>query len=106
MSTWPVLPPGLAEAATRGRGPPAGPDDGWRKARWTISSRHALRQVPCCNGVGPLGVRGGVWVVPTYGYECPPCGGFQVMRPMAEATAMAACPQGGREGRRTFGSPA
>src|ERR1700712_4864387 len=46
-----------------------------------------------------------VRVLPTYGYECPPCGGFLVVRPMAEATGTAACPECGRTARRTFGSP-
>jgi putative FmdB family regulatory protein len=43
--------------------------------------------------------------VPTYGYECLPCGGFQVVRPMAEATETASCPECGGDARRTFGSP-
>ena len=43
--------------------------------------------------------------MPTYGYECPPCGAFDVVRPMADATATAACPECGGVARRTFGSP-
>jgi putative FmdB family regulatory protein len=43
--------------------------------------------------------------VPTAGDECPPCGAFEVVRPMAESTATTACPACGGMARRTFGSP-
>jgi putative FmdB family regulatory protein len=44
--------------------------------------------------------------MPTYGYLCSPCGGFDVVRPMADATGPAACPTCGQVARRVFGSPA
>ena len=43
--------------------------------------------------------------MPTYGFQCPACGRFDVIRPMADASAPAACPTCGQDGRRTFGTP-
>jgi putative FmdB family regulatory protein len=43
--------------------------------------------------------------MPTYGYDCARCGAFDLVRPMAEASAPAACPQCGEPGRRTWGAP-
>ena len=48
----------------------------------------------------------GVSFVPTYGFQCPACGRFDVIRPMADAGAPAACPTCGQDGHRTFGAPA
>lgn len=44
--------------------------------------------------------------VPTYSYSCVVCGGFDVVRPMAEAGRSADCPGCGRSGRRIYGAPA
>jgi putative FmdB family regulatory protein len=44
--------------------------------------------------------------VPTYGYRCGRCGGFELLRPMAEAAAATACPQCREPARRVFGAPA
>jgi putative FmdB family regulatory protein len=44
--------------------------------------------------------------VPTYGYDCARCGPFDLVRPMAQASAPAACPQCGDPGRRVWGAPA
>lgn len=44
--------------------------------------------------------------MPTYGYVCADCGGYDVVRSMAAASAPAPCPSCGRLGRRVFGSPA
>ncbi|WP_081809288.1 zinc ribbon domain-containing protein [Mycobacterium sp. URHB0044] len=44
--------------------------------------------------------------MPTYGYECAPCGGFDLVRPMAQAGDPAACPSCGHGARRVFGLPA
>ena len=44
--------------------------------------------------------------MPRYGYRCRRCGGFDLVRPMAEAQPEAACPDCGEAARRVFGSPA
>jgi putative FmdB family regulatory protein len=44
--------------------------------------------------------------VPTYGYRCPSCGAFELVRPMAEASDPACCPDCGEVARRVFGGPA
>jgi putative FmdB family regulatory protein len=44
--------------------------------------------------------------VPTYGYHCAHCGAFDLVRPMAQASAPAACPRCGEPGRRVWGAPA
>jgi putative FmdB family regulatory protein len=44
--------------------------------------------------------------LPTYGYRCPRCGGFDLVRPMSEAGAAATCPDCGETARRVFGAPA
>lgn len=44
--------------------------------------------------------------MPTYSYTCVVCGGFDVVRPMAEAGAPTSCPGCGRSGRRVYGAPA
>jgi len=44
--------------------------------------------------------------VPTYSYRCGRCGGFDLMRLMAEAAAATTCPQCGEPVRRVFGAPA
>jgi putative FmdB family regulatory protein len=44
--------------------------------------------------------------VPTYGYRCPRCGGFDLVHPMADASAAVSCPDCGAPARRVFGAPA
>jgi putative FmdB family regulatory protein len=44
--------------------------------------------------------------LPTYGYQCEPCGGFTLVRPMAQVGDPAACPSCGRGAQRVFGLPA
>ena len=44
--------------------------------------------------------------MPTYGYDCARCGAFDLVRPMAEASQPAPCPECGEAGRRTWGAPA
>ena len=44
--------------------------------------------------------------MPTYGYRCSRCGGFDLVRPMSQAAAEAACPECGESARRVFGTPA
>jgi putative FmdB family regulatory protein len=44
--------------------------------------------------------------MPTYGYDCARCGAFDLVRPMADASAAAVCPQCGEPGRRVWGAPA
>ncbi len=44
--------------------------------------------------------------MPTYGYDCPRCGAFDLLRPMAQAAEPAACPQCGGPGRRRWAAPA
>ena len=44
--------------------------------------------------------------MPTYTYRCQRCGGFELVRPMAEAGAPAHCPDCGEAARRVFGAPA
>ena len=44
--------------------------------------------------------------MPTYGFDCARCGAFDLVRPMAEASAPAACPGCGAPGRRVWGAPA
>ena len=44
--------------------------------------------------------------MPTYGYHCLRCGGFDLVRPMAQAGEPAACPDCGEPGRRRWGAPA
>jgi putative FmdB family regulatory protein len=44
--------------------------------------------------------------LPTYGYQCGPCGGFTLVRPMAQAGDPVACPDCGSSARRVFGLPA
>ena len=43
--------------------------------------------------------------MPVYAFTCESCGSFDLVRPMAEAGAMAACPSCGVEARRVFTSP-
>jgi putative FmdB family regulatory protein len=43
--------------------------------------------------------------VPLYAFMCDGCGPFDVDRPMAEASAAAACPTCGEEARRVFTPP-
>jgi len=43
--------------------------------------------------------------VPTYGYHCAGCGGFDLVRPMSQAGEPAQCPGCGESGRRVFGAP-
>jgi putative FmdB family regulatory protein len=43
--------------------------------------------------------------VPLYEFACTPCGPFEVVRPMAEATSPARCPACGGEARRIFTPP-
>jgi putative FmdB family regulatory protein len=43
--------------------------------------------------------------VPTYGYDCAGCGGFDLVRPMSQASEPAECPGCGESGRRVFGAP-
>ena len=45
------------------------------------------------------------FVLPTYGYRCPCCGGFDLVCPMAEAAATAPCPHCGDAASRVFGAP-
>jgi putative FmdB family regulatory protein len=45
-------------------------------------------------------------MLPTYGFTCGSCGDFTVVRPMAEASALAVCPACGQSGRRMFAAPA
>jgi putative FmdB family regulatory protein len=45
-------------------------------------------------------------VLPTYGYRCRCCGGFDLMRPMAQAAATAPCPDCGEASSRVFRAPA
>jgi putative FmdB family regulatory protein len=44
--------------------------------------------------------------MPTYSYYCGVCGGFDVVRPMAEAGVETSCVRCGRESRRVYGAPA
>ena len=44
--------------------------------------------------------------MPTYAYRCPRCGGFELLRPMAEASGETPCPDCGETARRVFGAPA
>ena len=43
--------------------------------------------------------------MPTYGYQCSACGAFELVRPMADATEVCACPDCGQAAGRVFGSP-
>ncbi len=43
--------------------------------------------------------------MPTYGYRCSPCGAFDVVRPMADASGGAQCPRCGQPATRVFGTP-
>ena len=43
--------------------------------------------------------------MPTYGYDCTDCGAFDLVRPMAQASAPASCPRCGEPGRRLLGAP-
>jgi putative FmdB family regulatory protein len=43
--------------------------------------------------------------VPTYGYRCRCCGGFDVVRPMSENAATAPCPDCGEAASRVFRAP-
>jgi putative FmdB family regulatory protein len=43
--------------------------------------------------------------VPLYAFTCEGCGPFELVRPMAEASASAACPACGAEARRVFTPP-
>jgi putative FmdB family regulatory protein len=43
--------------------------------------------------------------VPLYAFTCEGCGPFELVRPMAEASAAAACPACGAEARRLFTPP-
>jgi putative FmdB family regulatory protein len=44
--------------------------------------------------------------LPTYGYQCPACGRFDLVRPMVDAGTSADCPKCGHGARRVYGSPA
>ncbi|AGB21062.1 putative regulatory protein, FmdB family [Mycobacterium sp. JS623] len=44
--------------------------------------------------------------LPTYGYRCRCCGGFDLVRPMAEAATTAPCPACGETSSRVFRAPA
>ena len=44
--------------------------------------------------------------LPTYAFRCAQCGGFDSVRPMAEAGATAVCPSCGETARRVFVAPA
>jgi putative FmdB family regulatory protein len=44
--------------------------------------------------------------LPTYAFRCAQCGGFDLVRPMAEAGATAVCPSCGEAARRVFVAPA
>jgi putative FmdB family regulatory protein len=43
--------------------------------------------------------------VPYYAYDCPGCGPFEQLRPVAEAGAAGHCPGCGAEGRRVYSPP-
>lgn len=43
--------------------------------------------------------------MPVYAFACDRCGGFDVVRPMAEATVPATCPACGSRARRVFTPP-
>ena len=43
--------------------------------------------------------------MPVYVFICAVCGPFELVRPMAEASAAAACPSCGDEARRVFTPP-
>lgn len=43
--------------------------------------------------------------MPFYAYDCPGCGEFERLRPVAEAASPANCPDCGSEGRRVFSPP-
>jgi putative FmdB family regulatory protein len=45
-------------------------------------------------------------LLPTYGYRCRGCGGFDLVRPMAQAAATALCPGCGEASSRVFRAPA
>lgn len=44
--------------------------------------------------------------MPTYAFHCPRCGGFDLVRSMADAGSPAACSSCGEPARRVFTSPA
>lgn len=44
--------------------------------------------------------------MPTYSYSCAVCGGFDRIRPMAEAGEQTSCPDCDRPCRRIFAAPA
>jgi putative FmdB family regulatory protein len=44
--------------------------------------------------------------MPTYSYACDRCGGFDLLRPMAEADARTSCPGCGTPARRLVTAPA
>jgi putative FmdB family regulatory protein len=44
--------------------------------------------------------------MPTYGFRCPSCGEFDLVRPMSAAAASAACPGCGASAARRYGAPA
>jgi putative FmdB family regulatory protein len=43
--------------------------------------------------------------LPIYAFSCDVCGPFEIVRPMAEAAAAAACPRCGAGARRVFTPP-
>jgi putative FmdB family regulatory protein len=43
--------------------------------------------------------------VPIYAYDCERCGGFDLHRPVTEASAPAACPECSLQARRRFTAP-
>ncbi len=43
--------------------------------------------------------------MPVYAFTCTGCGGFELMRPMTQAAALAPCPTCGTEARRVFTPP-
>jgi putative FmdB family regulatory protein len=59
----------------------------------------------CSAAIALVGQSPRRWTLPTYGFICGRCGGFDVVRPMAEAGAEALCPDCGGTARRVFGSP-
>lgn len=44
--------------------------------------------------------------MPTYSYTCVVCGGFDILRRMAEVGSETSCPICGRPSRRVYGAPA
>jgi len=62
-------------------------------------ARSAGVLVLCCNGIH----RHVEIPMPTYRYRCVDCGGFDLLRPMSEATEPTLCPGCREPARRLFG---